>query len=260
MRMRGGDLEGAEPMLRDAVDRSRRYYGPGHPSLAAALLSYARLLDQRGERDAAEATYLEALEVLDAGTSEPSIGGAQVRNAFGLFLLRNGGRAPEAARHLGRAVDAFGAIRGSDDPWTLVASTNLADALLAQGRTEAAERTARLAVEALEDGGAATEDLLAAPLTTLGLALRALRRPTDAANTLLRAVALAREAGRSVGTARAEAALGLVLHDAGERRGAELLRGAWPVLEREAPPHDPVRVEARAVVSALGAAGPGHFP
>jgi len=115
---------------------------------------------------------------------------ARVENNVG-FLLANVGRFRDAQQHLDRARRLFfdlgdrGAVAYADD--------SRAQAFLLEGKVEDAERAARGAVKALQDGG--EQMMLAEALTTHGTALARLSRLQLAKSTLDRAVEIAQNAG-----------------------------------------------------------------
>jgi len=115
---------------------------------------------------------------------------ARVENNVG-FLLANIGRFADAQEHLNRARWLFlnlgdrGAVAYADD--------SRAQAFLLEGKAEDAERAARGAVKALQDGG--EQMMLAEALTTHGTALARLNRFHLAKSSLDRAVDIAQNAG-----------------------------------------------------------------
>jgi len=115
---------------------------------------------------------------------------ARVENNVG-FLLASIGRFLDAQEHLDHARRLFfnlgdhGAVAYADD--------SRAQAFLLEGRPEDAERAARGAVKALQDGG--EQMMLAEALTTHGTALARLNQIQLAKSTLDRAVEIAQNAG-----------------------------------------------------------------
>ena len=58
-----GNLEGAEPLFRAALDLAEKTLGPDHPDTAGTLNNLASLLEARGEIAAAEPLYRRALAI-----------------------------------------------------------------------------------------------------------------------------------------------------------------------------------------------------
>ena len=108
---------------------------------------------------------------------------ALVENNLG-FLFFNANRFDEAHEHLERARRIFSALK--DRGSVAQVDDTRARVLLAQGRNEEAEKVARAAVRALEQGG--RQSLLAEALTTHGIALARLALHDYARQAFFRAM------------------------------------------------------------------------
>jgi CheY-like chemotaxis protein len=115
---------------------------------------------------------------------------ARVENNLGM-LFRTIGRHDEAHEHLARARSFF--VRLKDVGSVAQVDETRARVQIAEGRLEEAEKTARAAVQSLEDGG--EQALLAEALATCGVALARLGRHAEARQSLERAVEIAERGG-----------------------------------------------------------------
>ena len=115
---------------------------------------------------------------------------ARVENNVG-FLFASIRKFPEAADHLARARRLF--VRLRDHGAVAYVDDSRAQAYLLEGRPEDAERVARGAVRALQNGG--EQMMLVEALTTHGTALARLNQAKMAKFTLDQAVAIAQNAG-----------------------------------------------------------------
>jgi len=128
---------------------------------------------------------------------------ACVENNLG-FLFLIVGKFAEAHDHLDRAQALFTSLK--DRVHLAQVDDTRAKVFLAEGRVVEAERLARAAVKALEDGG--EQALLAEALTTHGVVLARLRQHERAGATLRHAIEVAQLAGNNEGAA--EAALTII--------------------------------------------------
>ena len=91
-----GDLDAAEPLLREALEMRRRTLDEGHPDLASSLANLALVMAEKGNAEAADSLYLEALAVFDKTDSQDHRELRVIRNSYARFL-RDQGRNDEAA-------------------------------------------------------------------------------------------------------------------------------------------------------------------
>jgi tetratricopeptide (TPR) repeat protein len=142
-----------------------------------------------------------------------------VENNLG-FILYKAGKYADAHKHLDRARRIFTSLK--DRGSVAQVSDTRARVLLAEGRNEDAEKTARAAVRALEGGG--RQSLLAEALTTHGAALARLGMNEHARQSLLRAMEVAYQSGALSNAG--EAALTL-LEELGEHLAADELQSVY---------------------------------
>ena len=155
LRVRRGDLDGAQQQLDLASAIYRAQLGERHPSVGIALNNLGELLLRRGELAQSERAYKEAHAILLAGLGpqHPSVG--TILNNLGDTLLRQGNFAA-AEEHYTRALAIFVARFGEGAQPLAYPLTGLGEALLAQGR--AAEAITRLEQAlALRDAGSPTD-------------------------------------------------------------------------------------------------------
>jgi DNA-binding NtrC family response regulator len=119
---------------------------------------------------------------------------ARVENNLGFLFLTNG-KFVEAHEHLDSARRLFVSLK--DKGSMAQVDETRARAFLAERKNAEAERVARGAVRALEEGG--EQALLAEALTTWGAALARLERHEEARATLERAIEVASQAGDNEG-------------------------------------------------------------
>jgi tetratricopeptide (TPR) repeat protein len=123
-----GDLEGAEPLFRSALEIAEKTLGPDHPDTAGSLNNLAGLLESKGDYAAAEPLYRRALTIAERtlGPNHPNTATA-LDNLAGLLESKgdDAGAEPLYRRALSTAEKAL----GPDDPTTQEIRQNL-DALL----------------------------------------------------------------------------------------------------------------------------------
>ena len=73
-----GDLAGAEPLLRSALEIAERDLGPEHPDTAGSLNNLASLLESKEDYASAELLYRRALAI-----AEKTLGQDDARNGHG---------------------------------------------------------------------------------------------------------------------------------------------------------------------------------
>jgi tetratricopeptide (TPR) repeat protein len=157
--------------------------------------SYATLLKTLGLSEEREEYIDKALVEFAAASFHFEQAGhhrfqARVENNVG-FLFASIRRFPEAGNHLARARRLF--VRLRDHGAVAYVDDSRAQAYLLEEKPEEAERVARGAVRALQNGG--EQMMLVEALTTHGTALARLKQTQLAKSTLDRAVAIARNAG-----------------------------------------------------------------
>ncbi|WP_165075208.1 tetratricopeptide repeat protein [Paludisphaera rhizosphaerae] len=133
----------AEPLLVDAVARSRRVLGPGAETSLRASNYLAAFLNDRGRLNEAEAAYRRTIAESEGGLKKlpPEI----VLSARGNLadILRRQKRLDEAEALLRPTIDDSIDILGRKNPATLSARNNLAAVLESRGEYQEAERIFR---------------------------------------------------------------------------------------------------------------------
>lgn len=170
-----GDLEAAQAIFEDLLERNRSYYGPRHNVVGTTLLNLAGILKTKREFNQAEKMYKEALGILEesVGTDHPYV--LACRNNLA-HLYKKMGLYDEAEPMFREVLRALRALHGSDHPSIATALTSLGLVLAGKGDFGAAEPIFRDAVAVArrtQSGGdlgrvAFTEDLHGECLTQLG--------------------------------------------------------------------------------------------
>lgn len=230
----GGNAEGA---YRRAVAAYSHEYGAKHPATAAAQANLAGVLASKGDVAAAADLLERALLALEAAYDPLARDTARVRNRLG-----------EIYETQGRTAEAEAAYRGALAAWSEpdaergLALANLGRVLGVRGDLDAAARTLKEAVAALEPQADSRAAALAEALDSLGSVLREQARLGESESTLRRALAL-REA--SLGPDHEDTALTLVglagaLHLGGDLQSAlPLYRRALRIQEESLGPDHP---------------------
>ena len=227
----------AEAVYRRALAAYSQEFGAKHPATAAAQANLAGVLALKGDVAAAAELFEMALRTLEAAYDPLARETARVRNRLG-EVYETQGRVAEAEAAYREALSAWpepGAERG-------LVLANLGRLLGVRGALDAAERTLREAVAALEPHDDSLMAELAEVLDSLGSVLREQSRLGESASTLRRALAL-REA--ALGPDHEDTALTLVglagtLHLSGELQSARpLYRRALRIQEESLGPAHP---------------------
>jgi tetratricopeptide (TPR) repeat protein len=123
-----GDLAGAEPLFRSALEIAEKALGPDHPDTAGSLNNLAGLLESKGDLTAAEPLYRRALAIAETtlGPDHPNTAMA-LDNLAG--LLESEGDDASAEPLYRRALSTAERALGPDDPATREIREDL-DALL----------------------------------------------------------------------------------------------------------------------------------
>ncbi len=123
-----GDLAGAEPLFRSALDIAEKTLGPDHPDTAGSLNNLAALLESKGDYAGAEPLFRRALAIAEKtlGPNHPNTAMA-LDNLAG--LLESEGDDASAEPLYRRALSTAEKTLGPDDPTTREIRESL-DALL----------------------------------------------------------------------------------------------------------------------------------
>jgi serine/threonine-protein kinase len=141
---RSGDLARAIPFFREALELRREYLGEDHPDVAASLNGLALALHEIGQYGTAGVQYQLALAQSERLTGAKSLQTVKILGNLAL-LLYDQGEYDQAEQMFRQALDGY---QSFDGPGTMYAEMldGLAQTMLAQGDTEAAEATAREAL------------------------------------------------------------------------------------------------------------------
>lgn len=227
----------AEAVYRRALAAHSQEFGAAHPSTAAAQANLAGVLASRGDVASAAELLERALRTLEAASDPLARDTARVRNRLG-----------EIYETQGRSTEAEAAYRDALAAWSEPAAerglvlANLGRLLGVRGDLDAAGRTLKEAVAALEPHADSRPTELAEALDSLGSVLRERSRLGESESALRRALAL-REA--SLGSDHEDTALTLVglagtLHLGGDLQSAlPLYRRALSIQEESLGPDHP---------------------
>jgi serine/threonine protein kinase/tetratricopeptide (TPR) repeat protein len=230
-----GDLEAAEPLLRESLELLERHLGPDHGDLAPSLNNLALLLQNRSDYAGAEPLYRRALAIDKhiRGDAHPSV--AIDLNNLGL-LLHDQGRFREAEALFRDALAVQRRVLREGHPDLAYPTTNLARVVHDQGRFAEAEALYRSGLELRRKGLPARHAALGDSLAWLGKLMTDKGQPVSG-EPLLREAVDVRAAGFATDdwrTAEARSLLGACL--AAQQRFAEaepLLVESYPILERK---------------------------
>ncbi len=145
-----GELDAAEPLLREALDLRLAIYGAGSVRVAAVLGSLGRVELARGRLDAAEPLLAETLEIRRRKLGEDHLHTALAKKDLASLLIEAEGEGATARVLLNQALETIYRVRPEDD-WRVAAAEGLLGAWLAgAGRLAEAEVCLRRAYETLE--------------------------------------------------------------------------------------------------------------
>ncbi len=130
-----GELERSEGVLREAIKRCRDALGDSDALTVHAINEHAQTLRDAGRLDEAETGFREALRIGDAQLGEGHHETLTALNNLGFVLVRRGDL-EEAERVLLASIERDRRFRASESDHALIASSNLADLMLASQRYE----------------------------------------------------------------------------------------------------------------------------
>ncbi len=181
-----GDLSGAEPLARRAVDLDRLHNRTNTIAVAGRLESLARTLRLQEKYADAVPVFEEAIRALSALGGELETGPAN--NELGITLNRLG-RYAEAEGVLRRAIKIVAQVYGAQSLNLASLNTNLGFALLGLERPGDAASAAREAI-AIHTKARSENPRLADSLNLLAMSLEAQGRTAEGVPLLRRALAL----------------------------------------------------------------------
>jgi CHAT domain-containing protein/tetratricopeptide (TPR) repeat protein len=170
---RRGLWEQALERATNLLHRTQQQAGPGHPLAATALNHLGWLYQSRGDGDAAERLYRQALAIRcpEQGDAHPNV--ATSLNNLALLYQARGDCAEAEALHR-QALESRRAVLGQGHPLVATSLNNLASMYFARGDPAAAESLLRLALEAFRRTLGAEHPEVATCLDNLAKACHAL--------------------------------------------------------------------------------------
>ena len=138
---RGGDLAGAEPLLRDALAVQRELLG-SHTEVALTMTSLASVLIAKGELEEARSALQDTLDMRVELLGENSSAVADAHLRLGRVLVASG-QDGEAEPHYRLAAEQFERALGADHPDWTYAAEELALLLQRRGDLDEAEALLR---------------------------------------------------------------------------------------------------------------------
>ncbi|NBC16505.1 MAG: tetratricopeptide repeat protein, partial [Bacteroidetes bacterium] len=182
----------ARPLLEEAVALHREAHGLRHLETASSQTALALVLDEVGERDAAEALYREALATRRAllGPDHPQLSESLTNLGY---LLQNQGRADEAEALFREALAVDQAHFPADHPYVATARTRLARLLRQQEQYDEAEVLLREALAAQRRHYAGDHPDVASTLRNLASLLRDTDRYEEAGRLYRETIAMRRQ-------------------------------------------------------------------
>jgi tetratricopeptide (TPR) repeat protein len=141
-----GCYKEAEPLLKQALEITRKIYGEYHPQVATSLNDLAELYRKEGRYDEAEPLYKQALEITRKiyGENHPDVA-TSLNNLAGLY--NEEGRYDEAEPLLKQSFEIFRKIHGENHPDVATSLNNLAGLYNEEGRYDEAEPLYKQALE-----------------------------------------------------------------------------------------------------------------
>ena len=130
-----GDLDGAEPLLRKALEECYEKLGDRHPSTLTSIGNLGSLLNEQGDLDGAEPLLREALEGL-----RETLGDRHLHTLISIGnyadLLREMGDLGAARRAMGNAPEVARETLGADHANTLAVEAHAARIAIALGEAD----------------------------------------------------------------------------------------------------------------------------
>jgi tetratricopeptide (TPR) repeat protein len=133
----------AEPLLRLALDQSRRRLGPIHETSVLAARYLGSIYQQRGRLEDAESLFRRTLQECRDGGRAQSAAALNIMNGLASLLNHSEDGIAEGQRLLRECIALRLTILGPRHPDTLTSQHNLASALKRLGRLDEAETICR---------------------------------------------------------------------------------------------------------------------
>jgi tetratricopeptide (TPR) repeat protein len=242
-----GDLDRAEPEIRESVRIAEARLGPDHPATARARVGFAILKTHQRDFDGAHATYQRVVASLERslGPDHPDLALALINHSYAMLHAH---RLEESQALAQRAVEIARAALGPDHRDVARAYLNLGAAAAMAQRNLEARAALRSAVEILEALGDAPRDLAGA-LANLAIVHGHLEEHEDAVVANLRAYEVRRatlgEDHHETLSSRLNLAIAQ-LRVGMDEEGGTTLRSALAAAERTLPTDDYLRARLAA--------------
>ena len=224
-----GDLEGAELILREAVDGCREVLGDRHPQTLASVNDLGWVLEDKGKLDSAEVLYREAIRGRRETLGDRHRDTLISIGRLGWLVMMNKGDQDEAEAFLREAMDGRRETLGERHPDTLEAINDVGCLLRRRGDVDGAEVMLRESLERSKDVLGARHKRTLESMHNLGAVLRE-KGDLDGAEELLhKALEVSRELNgyRHIDTLFSMRSLGSLVQAQGNLNRAEaLLRDA----------------------------------
>jgi CHAT domain-containing protein/tetratricopeptide (TPR) repeat protein len=144
-----GEPDSAEPFLREALAKCRKYLGDEDPYTATTFLSLASMLRSTGEYSAAESLAVEAMAIQrqSQGCVDLYVAECLSHMADTYVAQRKSGQAASCLRE---ALQSYTRVLGEDHPSVVAAKHELGRCILAQDKPSDAESLLQNAAAAFE--------------------------------------------------------------------------------------------------------------
>uniref|UniRef100_A0A0G4F4S4 Uncharacterized protein n=1 Tax=Chromera velia CCMP2878 TaxID=1169474 RepID=A0A0G4F4S4_9ALVE len=226
-----GDLQGAEKLLREALEVRRQTLGDRHPHTLISINHLGMLLNDQGDLQGAEKLLREALEVRRQTLGDRHPHTLISINHLGM-LLNDQGDLQGAEKLLREALEVRRQTLGDRHPHTLISINHLGMLLNDQGDLQGAEKLLREALEVRRQTLGDRHPHTLISINHLGMLLNDQGDLQGAEKLLREALEVRRQTlgDRHPHTLISINHLGMLLNDQGDLQGAEkLLREALEV-------------------------------
>lgn len=164
-------LNDAEPIVNETVDRARRVFGRNSVEAASALCNLGQYFQYRRRTDEAEPALREAIDILStAGDDQLQLAAISLNNLAN--LKRDSGDYAGAEPYYRRAIDMIRRKLGNRSALLALMLNNMGLAIKMQGRLEEAEPLYRESLEIRRAKLPANHPTLAESLNNLGALMR----------------------------------------------------------------------------------------
>jgi serine/threonine-protein kinase len=244
-RWRGGDLNGAEEPLQQALKLAQSEFGARSLESARALWGLGRLRDEQDKPEEAKALYLRSLDVLETDGAPATAVSPVLDDLASIYMRQQQWQLARQTFERALAIDQR--VLGDDHPQVASHLQNLALVAQSMGDLKRAESLFRDAIARDEHAYGSEHPETAIVILNYGLLLKREGRLSEAESLLRRSLAIRLKVygpdNYKVGNARES--LALVLHDQGAMREAEdQYRQALAIFDKSLPPNHQYRAAA----------------